>query len=86
MVVPLEHILGIGIKMFTLPIILSGLALIVSYAIFQFGLFKWLIGRIDLLGVNFKEELLRHQQNDIEALKEIRTELAIIRAPRKRAK
>lgn len=86
MVGHLVHILGIGINMFTLPVILSGLALIVSYSIFQFGLFKWLISRIDLLGVNFKEELTRHQQNDIDALKEVRTELASMRTVRKRAK
>jgi len=66
-------------EMFTLPVILSGLALIVSYAIFQFGLFKWLIGRIDLLGANFNAELVRHQQTDLDALKEVRVELQAVR-------
>jgi len=73
----------------TLSTILSGLALIIAYAGFHFGLFKWLIGRIDLVGVNFKDELVRHAQIDNEALKEIRIELQAIRRPkvrRKRAK
>ena len=65
--------------MFTLPVVLSSLTLILAYAAFQFGLFRWLIGRIDLLGTNFKEELVRHQQADIEALREVRVELQAVR-------
>jgi hypothetical protein len=66
----------------TLPTILSGLGLLLAYAGFQFGLFRWLIGRIDLLGSNFKEELIRHQQADIDALREVRIELQAVRAIR----
>ena len=66
--------------MLTIPVVLSGLALILSYAVFQFGLFKWLIGRIDLLGSNFKDELVRHAEADVVAMKEIHNELQAIRA------
>lgn len=65
--------------MFTLTNILAGLTVILAYAGFQFGLFKWLIGRIDQLGINFKDELVRHQQADLEALKQVRIELQAVR-------
>ena len=65
--------------MFTLPTILSGLALVIAYAGFHFGLIKWLVGRIDLGVSSFKEELIRHQQTDIEALREVRVEPRAVR-------
>lgn len=68
--------------MFTLPVIIAGLSVLLGYAVFQFGLFRWLIGRIDLLGANFKEELVRHSQGDLEALKEIRGDLKTLAASR----
>ena len=69
--------------MLTLPVVLSVLGLILAYSTFQFGLFRWLISRIDLLGVNFKAELSAHQAADLEALKEVRSELRALKAPRK---
>lgn len=70
--------------MFTLPVILSGLTLILGAAVFQFGLFRWLIGRIDLLGNSFKEELIRHAQADLEVFKEVRNELKTLASTKTR--
>jgi hypothetical protein len=70
----------------TIPIVISSLTLILAYAVFQFGLFRWLIGRIDLLGSNFKDELVRHQQTDLEALKEIRSEILGLATPKRTRK
>jgi hypothetical protein len=77
----------LNMEMITLPVIISSLVLIVSYSAFQFGLFKWLIGRIDNLGASFKDELVRHQEADVEALRDVRTELQAVRetkVPRRR--
>ena len=75
--------------MLTVSTVLSGLALIIAYAGFHFGLIKWLVSRIDLGVTSFKEELIRHQQADIEALREVRVEIQAVRdlrGGRKRAK
>jgi hypothetical protein len=70
----------------TLPVVVTALGVMVSYAAFQFGLFKWLISRIDRMGDSFKAELVQHQQADLEALREVRAELNTLQLRRTRTK
>jgi len=71
--------------MLTTQMILTIGGLVLSYTIFQFGLFKWLISRLDRLGDRMHTDLMTHMEDDRKSFHELRQEITTLRyavAPR----